>query len=240
MSRVLLIETSGRAAHVAIAADGAIVGSRILSEARRHARDLAPAVAEMLRSAGWQPAQVSHVVVGLGPGSYTGLRVGIMSAKAFSYATRAALIGVPTFETLAALALTEVENVMVIADAQQNRVYHQCFGRPPEQDRPIELSPLRVLTFDELCTGSWPARAITGPGLRKVGGALPAAFRPMPSNLWEPHLETLLRLGLAQSALGRVDDPYQLAPIYLRPSAAEEQWKRGDVQPPVDGARAGQ
>src|SRR5689334_17690430 len=123
MIRVLLIETSGRAAHVGLAEDGMVVGSRLLSEARRHARDLAPAVAEMLRAAGSQPSHVSHVIVGLGPGSYTGLRVGLMSAKTFSYATKAALIGVPTFETLAALALTEVEDVMVVADAQQNRLY---------------------------------------------------------------------------------------------------------------------
>src|SRR4051794_34713772 len=104
MIRALLIETSGRVGHVALAADKTIVASRILSEARRHARDLAPAAANMLREAGWQPAQISHVIVGLGPGSYTGLRVGIMSAKTFSYVTKALLIGVPTFETLAAAA----------------------------------------------------------------------------------------------------------------------------------------
>jgi tRNA threonylcarbamoyladenosine biosynthesis protein TsaB len=201
-----------------------IVVSRILSEARRHARDLAPAVAEMLRAAGWQPTNVSHVIVGLGPGSYTGLRVGLMSAKTFSYATKAALIGVPTFETLAALALTEVENVMVVADAQQNRVYHQCFGKSSDANQPLALCPLRVLTSDELYTGSWPASAVTGPGLYKIAKALPPAFQSMPPHSWEAHLETLLRLGLARSAAGRIDDPYRLAPIYLRPSAAEERW----------------
>jgi tRNA threonylcarbamoyladenosine biosynthesis protein TsaB len=239
MKRILLIETSGRVANVATALDGTIIASRILSEARRHARDLAPAVGEMLRDAGWQPAEVSHVIVGLGPGSYTGLRVGIMSAKIFSYATKAVLIGVPTFETLAAAAFAEVDSVMVLADAQQNRVYHQCFGKS-EADQPVELSPLRVLTTDELDTGSWPVSAVTGPGLYKLARALPPALRPMPAPLWQAQPETLLRLGLARIAAGRIDDPYRLLPIYLRPSAAEEQLKREGIQAPVDGARAGQ
>jgi tRNA threonylcarbamoyladenosine biosynthesis protein TsaB len=230
MIRTLLIETSGRAAHVGLAVDGSIIDRRVLSEARRHARDLAPAIAEMLRAAAWRPAEVSHVIVGLGPGSYTGLRVGIMSAKTFSYATRAVLIGVPTFETLAKMALSEVESVMVIADAQQNRVYHQCFGRSSDADPPIELTPLRVLTSDELYSGSWPASAVTGPGLYKLGPELPPAFRPMPGHFWDPDLERLVRLGLDRNAAGRIDDPYRLAPIYLRPSAAEEQWKRAGAR----------
>jgi tRNA threonylcarbamoyladenosine biosynthesis protein TsaB len=240
MSRALLIETSGKAGHVAIAADGRIVARRLLSEARRHARDLAPAVAEMLREAGWSPGLISHVIVGLGPGSYTGLRVGIVSAKIFSYATRALLIGIPTFETLAAAALAEAGSVIVIADAQQNRVYHQCFGKSLDGEHPVELSPLRVLTAEELFTGSWPASAITGPGLHKLASRLPPSFRPMPAPFWETRLDILFRLGLARIAGGRIDEPYRLAPIYLRPSAAEEQWKVPDIQAPVDGARAGQ
>jgi tRNA threonylcarbamoyladenosine biosynthesis protein TsaB len=234
MSRALLIETSGRAAHVAIALDGTIVARRVLSEARRHARDLAPAVAEMLHEAGWQPAQVGHVIVGLGPGSYTGLRVGIMSAKIFSYATQAVLVGVPTFETLAAAALGEVDGVMLIADAQQNRVYGQCFGKSLGVDPPVELTPLRVLTSDELYKGSWPVQAIAGPGLYKHGSTLPPAFRAMPAEFWETRPDALLRLGLARIAVGQIDDPYRLVPIYLRPSAAEQQWQG---QAPVDGAR---
>jgi tRNA threonylcarbamoyladenosine biosynthesis protein TsaB len=240
MIRALLIETSGRTGYVGLAADGTIVASRALSEARRHARDLAPALAQMLREEGWQPGQVNHVIVGLGPGSYTGLRVGIMSAKTFGYATRALLVGVPTFETLAARALAEVDGVMVIADAQQNRVYHQCFRKAGADGQPVELSPLRVLTADALIAESWPVGTIAGPGLRKLSSNLPPPLRPMPAEFWEPRLDTLLRLGSARIAGGKVDDLYRLAPIYLRPSAAEEQWRPREAGASVDGARAGQ
>ena len=65
---------------------------RRLDEARRNARDLAPAAAELLQKQGWKPIGLDAVLVSCGPGSYTGLRVGIMSAKTLAYATRCALI----------------------------------------------------------------------------------------------------------------------------------------------------
>src|SRR5262249_57580252 len=130
-----------------------------------------------------------------------------------------------TDERLAGRAVTEGERGMVVADAQQNRVYQQCFARSGDKSRPVEMGPLRVLTADELYTGSWPANAITGPGLHKLGSTLPPAFRPMPLHFWQPELDTLLALGCARSTSGGVDDAHRLAPIYLRPSAAEEQWK---------------
>jgi tRNA threonylcarbamoyl adenosine modification protein YeaZ len=79
---LLILETSGRVASVALAEGGRLLGTRRLDEARRHARDLAPAVAGLLAGQGRRPRDVHAVLVGRGPGSYTGLRVGVMSAKA--------------------------------------------------------------------------------------------------------------------------------------------------------------
>src|SRR5206468_351809 len=85
--RLLILETSSQAGQVALAAGERLLGVRRLDEARRHARDLAPAVRELLVEQGWRPRDLHGVVVSRGPGSYTGLRVGIMSAKALAYAT---------------------------------------------------------------------------------------------------------------------------------------------------------
>src|SRR5581483_928797 len=102
--RVLILETSGRAGWVAVAAGDSLLRSRQLDEARRHARDLAPAVCELLDAAGWKPRDVHALFVSRGPGSYTGLRVGIASAKVFAYATGCALIAVDTFSAIASQA----------------------------------------------------------------------------------------------------------------------------------------
>src|SRR5687768_15743162 len=72
--RILIIETSGRTGHVAVAHGSELLNVRTLDETRRHARDLAPAVAELLKSLQWNPRDIDAVFVSLGPGSYTGLR----------------------------------------------------------------------------------------------------------------------------------------------------------------------
>ncbi len=126
--RLLLLETSGRGGFVALAEGPTLRGVRRLDEARRHARDLAPATAELLAAQGWKARDLHGVVVGRGPGSYTGLRVGIMSAKTLAYAVGCALVAVDTFAVVAEQAPDAVRRMDVLADAQQDKVYVQAFG----------------------------------------------------------------------------------------------------------------
>src|ERR1041385_8383863 len=118
---LLVIETSGRAGTVGVAVGHDLRRVRRLDEARRHARDLAPAVAELLKAEGWKARDLQAVTVSRGPGSYTGLRVGIMSAKTLAYATGCVLLAVDTFAAIAHQAPAEALCLDVIADAQQDR-----------------------------------------------------------------------------------------------------------------------
>src|SRR5262245_29331387 len=98
--RFLILETSGRVGQVALARGAMLLRGRRLDAARRHARGLAPAVAELLQDEGWRPRDLDAVLVSRGPGSYTGLRVGVMSAKALAYATGCRLLAVETFAAI--------------------------------------------------------------------------------------------------------------------------------------------
>src|SRR5438034_1064164 len=125
--RVLIIETSSRTGSVALAEGPVLRGTRPLDEARRHAQDLAPAVSDLLKGVAWRPRDIQAVFVSRGPGSYTGLRVGIMSAKVFAYATGAALLGIETFQAIATQIPQECSGPAdVLGDAQQGKVYVQC------------------------------------------------------------------------------------------------------------------
>jgi tRNA threonylcarbamoyladenosine biosynthesis protein TsaB len=220
--RLLLIETSGRSGFVGVALGPELRGVRRLDEARRHARDLAPAAADLLSAQGWRPRDVQAVVVGRGPGSYTGLRVGIMAAKAFAYATGCALVALETFAVVAAQAPDDVARLDVLADAQQDKVYLQPFSRTPEGWRP--LAPLAIRKFAEWIADREPAAWVTGSGLHRWGEHLPAGVLVIESSLRDPTPEALLRLGLARFEAGQRDDVWGLEPLYLRPSSAEEQW----------------
>ncbi len=218
--RFLLLETSGRIGQVALAEGTELRAVRTLDETRRHARDLAPKVAELLAERGWQARDTSAAIVSLGPGSYTGLRVGIMSAKVFAYVTGCAVLGIETFAVLARQAPQDVDSLDVIADAQQEKVYVQRFQRGAAAS-PLTIRPLA----DWLADLPLPT-AVTGPGLRAYGDRIPPAIRVLDPALREPRIESLLQLGLARYLAGERDDTWAVEPIYLRPSAAEEQWNR--------------
>jgi tRNA threonylcarbamoyladenosine biosynthesis protein TsaB len=220
--RLLIVETSGRTGEVALAAGPVIVQHRLWDETRLHARDLAPAVGAMLVEAGWKPADIQGLIINRGPGSYTGLRVGIMSAKALAYATGCSLIAVDGFAAMAAQAPVEVTQLDVIADAQQDRIYQQRFARSAGSPAMKAISPLAIIRFEDwvqsLSAGAW----VCGPALRTFRTRLPAQVRTPDEHRWDPHPPILLALGLAKYLAGERDDSWMLEPLYLRPCSAEE------------------
>jgi tRNA threonylcarbamoyladenosine biosynthesis protein TsaB len=222
-NRWLLIETSGAVGRVGLGQDDVLLAERAIDRSRRHARDLAPTVKSLLEEHFWQPTAITGVIVGLGPGSYTGLRVGLMSAKAFAFAIGSPLLGVPTFSVLAWQARQGGPAVEVVEDAQQNRLYVQRFTFSPD-GVPQARNELHILDAASWTKNIQEDICITGPGLRRHRGSLPPSAVIATEASWEPHLEGLLQLGLLRAQSGTTDSPLTLEPLYLRPSSAEEQW----------------
>ncbi|MFQ3592725.1 MAG: tRNA (adenosine(37)-N6)-threonylcarbamoyltransferase complex dimerization subunit type 1 TsaB [Gemmataceae bacterium] len=206
----LLLETSSRTPIVALADDQAVIREVRLEEDRRNARDLVPTIGQLLEEVGQRPRDLAGILVGLGPGSYTSLRVGLMTAKTLSYAVGCPLIGVPTMPILAYQA--GEPRVEVIVDAQKDQLYVQSFadGRPQ--------TTLRILKVAAWLAARDPVILVTGPGLSKISDP---SIRRSPQTAWLPSAAALLAVGstLAPS------DPFSLLPLYLRPSAAEQQWE---------------
>lgn len=221
--RLLILETSGRVGHVALALGEELCGARRLDETRRHARDLAPAVADLLAAQGWRPRDLHGVLVSRGPGSYTGLRVGVMSAKALAYATGCALLTIETFAGIAVQAPDEVMRLDVLADAQQDKVYVQPFARSASGLTPT--APLAIRSITEWLQSREADAWVSGPGLAKWEARLPEGTRAVEPGRRDPLPESLLRLGLARYRAGERDDVWAAEPLYLRPSSAEEKWQ---------------
>jgi tRNA threonylcarbamoyladenosine biosynthesis protein TsaB len=216
--RLLLLETSGKVGQVGLALGAELRGTRRLDETRRHARDLVPAVKELLAEQGWRPGDLQAVIVSRGPGSYTGLRVGLISAQTLAYATGCAVLGIDTFAVIARQTPPEVASVLVIADAQQERVYVQRFVGGQA------AGALAIRPLAEVVTACDPADWLSGPGLHLHAGRLPPTLRTVDPGSWDPQIDSLLALGLARYERGERDDLGRLEPLYARPSSAEEKW----------------
>jgi tRNA threonylcarbamoyladenosine biosynthesis protein TsaB len=221
--RFLILETSHRIGKVALALGDAIVGERTLDESRRHARDLVPAIQALLRQQTWRAAELDGVIVSRGPGSYTGLRVGIMSAKTLAFATGCALMAIDTFDAIRQQTPPH-PNVDVIADAQQDNIYVQRFGTHPES---LAIVPLTIWLESAL---AWHV-AVTGPGLETFADRLPAELAVLPRESWCASAASLLKIGLERFRRGERDDLYAVEPLYLRASSAEEKWAK--LHPPA-------
>src|SRR5262245_1558044 len=222
-ARLLILETSGKTGLVAVAVGGRLLASRRLEETRRHARDLAPVTGELLARQGWKPRDLNAVIVSRGPGSYTGLRVGLMSAKVLAFATGCKLLSIDTFAAIALQAPAEVPAVDVLADAPQDRVYVQRYAHSGGEAW-VPQTPLSIEPFPAWMKSRSADAWMTGPGLRVKGRNWPHEALVVASELWDPRPESLLEIGWALLQAGEADDFWSVAPLYLRPSAAETQW----------------
>jgi tRNA threonylcarbamoyladenosine biosynthesis protein TsaB len=225
-AKLLVLETSGGIGQVGLAIGPALIARRSLDETRRHARDLVPAIAELWRTHGWRPHDLTAVIVSLGPGSYTGLRVGVMSAKALAFAVGIPIAGVPTFHALARQAIVDALRLDVIADARQHNLYVQRFSRSRLSDPFAPAQPLNIVPAAAWVQGLAQDMAVTGPGLRVAQRLLAESNRVAPADQWEPSIASVLAVGWERLVRGDRDAPVAVEPIYLRPSSAEEQWQR--------------
>jgi tRNA threonylcarbamoyladenosine biosynthesis protein TsaB len=221
--RIIAIETTGQAGSVALLEDATVMHEILLPAAERSAKTLAPAIREILDAAGWRPADIRLIAVATGPGSFTGLRVGVTTAKTFAYAMRADVIGVKTLEVIAAQAPADSERVWAVVDAQRQQVFAREFVR----DSTGEFQPIgdaAILDNDTWLAGINPATSISGPALERLAARIPAGVTIVPRELWSPRAATVGQLGWRRYQSGARDDLWRIVPQYFRPSAAEEKW----------------
>lgn len=225
IQKILAIETSGR--HGSIAAlVGEQAGCRLIEQitergGERTAQALAPSLQHLLDVVAWTPMTVNLVAVAIGPGSFTGLRIGVTTAKAFAYASGANIAGVDTLEAIAAQAPTSQAPLWVVLDAQRQELFTAKY-------RTAHLGSSRALRETGIVSQpAWismlrPGDRVTGPALGKLLELLPSNVEVVAQELWHPTAAAIGQLAWAAYQAGARDDLWKLAPKYYRASAAEE------------------
>ena len=165
MARILLIDTSTAVLSVALSVDGTVVQERTCTEARQQAALTAPLVKEVLDAAGIGMKDCDAVCVGSGPGSYTGLRVGVSTAKGLAFGANKPLIAVGTLDMLVQGAIgPDYSFIVPMIDARRMEVYTAVYSPSGEK-----LTPIQALVVEE---GSFARELEQGEVLFVGDGAL--------------------------------------------------------------------
>jgi len=183
MTTILNIETSGQRCSAALCAEGEVLVEKREDEGMNHARLLAPFVQECMDYLRRHDQRLDAVAVSIGPGSYTGLRIGLSMAKGLCMGSGAKLIGVPTLEILAVQAMFarmdwEGDELLIpMLDARRMEVYTATYDFALAPVQPVRPLVLEAGTFGALAAQGRPMVFI-GPGAAKAEplyGGLPGA-----------------------------------------------------------------
>jgi tRNA threonylcarbamoyladenosine biosynthesis protein TsaB len=222
--KLLALETSGTSGSVAALNDESVLQQIDLPEGIRTAESLAPTIQEVLQAVGWQPQQLDLIAVTRGPGSFTGLRVGIVTTKALAYATGARVAGVNTLDVIADQVQPFDGTVWAVIDAQRQQLFASCYERGSNGWK--RLGNPQIFDNQDWISTLESGVQVTGPGLKRVVELLPAGVEPVESSQWQPRASTVGRLAVRRRDELAEQDLWNLLPFYFRKSAAEE--KRGE------------
>jgi tRNA threonylcarbamoyladenosine biosynthesis protein TsaB len=226
-SVAIAVETSGSRGSVLIARGESILASDTFKVEQQHGVQLLPTVDTLTKKAGLEPIDFQAVYVSGGPGSFTGLRIGITFAKAMAFALDCQVVRVPSLDVLAQNALEldpKPERVISIFDAKRGNVFGRTFelrsGMYEPIDEPKERAPRDYLSQHSPAT-------VLGAGVERHREVIEqvAGITIAGSDYDFGRAEWVLTLGARLADQGQFITLDELIPIYIRKPDAEEKWE---------------
>jgi len=220
--KLLAVDTSSNACSVALQVEDDVLERHVV-EPRAHTKILLPMISQLLADGGVLLNELDAIVLGNGPGSFIGMRIGASVVQGLCFGTGIGVIPISSLATVAAEAFADnaCERVIVAQDARMNEVYVGCFDKS-ESGLPEPIESERIIAVGELPTVA-DGLAVAGTAWEKypelvqadscgIGPLLPVTV---------PRARYLLRLGVASAAAGGSIPPEDLMPAYLRTKVAE-------------------
>ena len=223
--KVLALETSAKSVSVAVTEDGKVLASSYQNIGLTHSVTLMPLLDGMLKNAGLSLADMELLAVAAGPGSFTGLRIGVSALKGLAWAEDKPCCGVSTLEAMAQNARTFDGTVVCAMDARRSQVYNALFEA--KDGRLTRLTPDRAIALEELAEElrSDPRpKTVVGDGAKLCLAHLTAAGIPCrlaPAHLVMQNAMSVALEAEAMAAEGKLVSAQALEPVYLRPAQAD-------------------
>ncbi|MBR0040875.1 MAG: tRNA (adenosine(37)-N6)-threonylcarbamoyltransferase complex dimerization subunit type 1 TsaB [Oscillospiraceae bacterium] len=220
---ILAFESSAKPASAALVRDGKLLAQSLQVSALTHSRTLLPMAEDLLKNTGVSLGEVDAFAVAHGPGSFTGIRIGVSTVKGLCWGAEKPCVGVSTLEAMAWHGLAAGGLICPVMDARRAQVYNALFRI--EEGRPVRLCPDRAIALEELAE---ELRALGESAFLVGDGASPAkeyfdahavACRLAPDGLvWQD------AWGVAMAAQDKpLISGAELLPVYLRLSQAERE-----------------
>lgn len=225
--KILALETSATAASAAVCEDESLIAQTFQRTGLTHSATLMPMVESMLKNAGMTLQEMDLIAVAAGPGSFTGLRIGVSAAKGLAWPLDKPCAGVSTLEAMA-WQLVGMEGVVCAAmDARRQQVYNALFEL--SDGKPVRLTPDRAISLEELekeLAKVEKTQIMVGDGAHLCYNTYEKIGRPV--KMAPPHLLFQSAWGVARCALeqarnGQLTDAAGLVPNYHRLSQAERE-----------------
>jgi tRNA threonylcarbamoyladenosine biosynthesis protein TsaB len=224
MNYSLAIETSCRQGGLALGRDDTLLDVLEFPAGQRHATQLVARMDDLLRRHALTPKDLREIYVSIGPGSFTGVRVGVTVARTLAQALGVSCVAVPTIEAVALNAADQpFEHLAVVMDYKEQTLYLGLFERQGGQIVPV--SPPRMVRVEEFGPAVKTPALVMGEGamfadLSTPGITVGAAelFLPRPGAIWQ--------VGRRMAKLGQFIDYHQLQPLYLRKPEAVRLWEK--------------
>lgn len=220
--KAIAIETSGRAGSAAVAVGGVVVAEASFPHELKHAAGLVPLLDDLVRGQGWSPADLDEIYVSAGPGSFTGVRIGVTVAKTLAWATAAKVVAVPTLRVLVANAPADARHVVIALDAKRDQVFTATFERAGNDWRERELPRLDRLAA-VLARTPRPVHLL-GEGIPYHRQHVPADVLVVAEPHWRARAGVVAEVGHRMARAGQFADVDRLTPTYVRRPEAEEKY----------------
>ena len=227
---VLAIDTATQVSSVAVASEGRLLAELTMQGKLTHSETLMPHIEQVLKMAAVDKSQLTGIAVSNGPGSFTGLRIGLAAAKAMSYVLHIPLVGVSTLASLAYGVPVAGLRIMSMLDAQKGNAYAASYRWEDGSLKVIEPVLVdKITTIVEQCGTLEETVFLIGDAVqKKIQGKmeLPANVQIAPPHLIMPRAACVAMLGMEQLADGQEDNVMDLEPVYIRRSEAEVLWEK--------------
>ena len=224
--KVLGIETSGLVGNIAVRDGNTVVGKKTYGKNLSHGKEIVSSLESIFNEIKWEPDDIDLIAVSIGPGSYTGLRIGVTCAKTLAYGLGKPVIDVPTLDVLVEnVKDNSAKTICPVIDAKRKSVYACIYDRSNNRNK--RITDFLIISPDSLADMLPDATLIFGDGITPYNDIFAQKELTILSDekLSIADAANVARLGMERYEQGMRCEINSLVPLYLRKSEAEERLK---------------